>query len=221
MKLNARLGAAAAFIRAPVHLDIGADHALLPLYLLATGRTAKALVIEKHRGPFERSRQALRAHLQAGSAELRCGDGLEPLCPGEVSSLSLCGVGAELTVNILSRHPERLPEHLVLQPNDAPEPLRRWARGAGFHLADETMVSGFWNYTVLSLVRGDAGAAYGDLPLELALRFGPHLLRRRHPVLLAELRQQRSRARKLLQHCSSNTLKNKLALAEAALELST
>lgn len=186
-KLEPRLQAVAQEIAVQTHADIGADHALLPRYLLLSGRAQRVIVVEKNPGPWENSRRAL-----AGlAAEVRLGDGLGALEPAESDSLSLCGMGARLMVKILSAHPDRLPPRLVLQPNDSALPLRRWALEAGYALVNEQMVQGFWRYNILTLVQG-ACTAYVGVPLEPALRFGPLLLKARHPLLWAELqaRQQ-------------------------------
>ncbi len=193
-KLEPRLQAVAKEICAPTHADIGADHALLPRYLLLSGRVQRVIVVEKHKGPWENARRAL-----AGlAAEVRLGDGLGALEAGEADSLSLCGMGARLMLRILSAHPARLPPRLVLQPNDSALPLRRWALQAGYALRNEQMVEGFWRYSILTLERG-ACAAYSGLPLELALRFGPLLLKSKHPLLGAELLARRQQLARLPQ----------------------
>lgn len=184
-KLEPRLEAVAQEISAPTHADIGADHALLPRYLLLKGRVQRVIVVEKHKGPWENSRRAL----EGLCAEVRLGDGLGPLEPGEADSLSLCGMGARLMVKILSAHPQRLPPRLVLQPNDSALPLRRWALETGYALVNEQMVQGFWRYSILTLVRGPC-TAYRGLPLEAALRYGPLLLKARHSLLWAELQEK-------------------------------
>ncbi len=192
VSLEPRLMAVAQEIRAPTHADIGADHALLPRYLLLSGRVERVIVVEKNPQPWENSRRAL-----AGlNAEVRLGDGLSVLQAGEADSLSLCGMGAKRMVRILSAHPARLPPRLVLQPNDSPEPLRRWAISAGFALQNEQMVEGFWRYSILTLQRGTC-TAYAGLPLEPALRYGPLLLKARHPLLKAHLQERQRYLQKL------------------------
>ena len=193
-RLEPRLQAVAEEICAPTHADIGSDHALLPRYLLLSGRVQRVIVVEKNPGPWENSRRAL----EGLCAEVRLGDGLGPLAPGEADSLSLCGMGARRMVQILSAHPARLPPRLVLQPNDSALLLRRWALQAGYALVNEQMVEGFWRYSILTLKRG-ACTAYSGLPLELALRYGPLLLKSKHPLLSAELLARRKQLARLPQ----------------------
>lgn len=197
MRLEPRLQAVATLIRAETHLDIGSDHAQLPRYLLETGRIQKALVIEKNLAPFKRSQAALETY----PADVRLGDGLEPVAINEADSLSLCGLGALRMVKILAKYPERVPPSVVLQANDAPEPLRVWALEYGFHLQNETMVQGFWRYTILSFKQAEGDdTAYCGVPDDLALRYGPLLLKEQHPLLIKELEHQQLCLSKLPSH---------------------
>lgn len=180
--LKPRLQAVAERIRAESHADIGCDHALLPQYLLSSGRVQRIIAIEKHPGPYQRARRALENFPQA---ELRQGDGLGPLCPGEVDSLSITGMGALNMVRILRAHPGNLPASLILQPMDDPRPIRLWALGSGYHLCHEHWVP---PYCILGFQPGcGADPAYHGLPDQAALHFGPHLLRAADSALARRL----------------------------------
>jgi tRNA (adenine22-N1)-methyltransferase len=197
VKLEPRLQAVADFIKGHTHLDIGSDHALLPKYLLQTRRVQKIIVIEKHHQPFENARAAL----QGFNADVRLGDGLGSFQKDEAESLSISGMGAEKIVQILSALPERLPAKLILQPNDNARPLRIWSRNAGFHVHAEAMTKGFWRYSILHFEkRAGDDPAYGDVSLEAALTYGPHLLKSNHPLLKEELEYQRPYLQRLGKH---------------------
>jgi tRNA (adenine22-N1)-methyltransferase len=195
--LEPRLQAVAAFIQSNVHADIGSDHALLPKYLLETGKISKAIIVEKNQQPFDNARTTL----QGLRADIRLGDGLKPLQHQEADSLSITGMGATKITHILQAHPERLPNKLTLQPNDNAKPLRAWARSAGFHLKAETMVTGFWRYTILHFeAESSRETVYDDLPLDIAFTYGPHLLKAKHALLKAELEYQLPYLQRLGQH---------------------
>ena len=212
---------AAGYIRAKVHADIGSDHARLPIALLRSGRAGRVIVVEKHPGPAEVARAALATADLAARSEVRLGDGFAPLAPGEVESASLTGLGARTILGILERAGERLPPTLVLQSNDSAEPLRRWALGAGYHLRAEALAPGFWAYPVLHLERGRGeDPAHAGLPLEVALRFGPHLLRAGDPLLMSELKRQRARLIPLAPHGRAEVERD-LALVQRAMGLMT
>lgn len=182
--LDERLSAVASLVRGDVVADIGTDHALLPKFLLESGQIRRAIAVEKNPAPAENARCSLRGL----NAEVRLGDGFEALQPEEVDCATLCGMGGWLIAGVLSRFPDRLPPRLVLQANRDTPLLRVWALERGYHLQDELLAAGFWNFVVLSLVKADGpDPAYQGIPRELSIEFGPHLLRSRHPLLKREI----------------------------------
>ncbi|MDO4263628.1 MAG: tRNA (adenine(22)-N(1))-methyltransferase TrmK [Deinococcus sp.] len=185
-RLDPRLETVLSFIGAQTHADIGTDHAGLPIRLLQTGRVRRCVGVELNAKPLELARrQVARAGLE-GQIELRQGDGLAPLEPGEVGSVSMSGLGAGTIAGVLERGRQAgtLPGRAVVQCNDSPLALRTWAREAGYWLEAETLVEGYWPYPVLVFSRaGGPDPAYDGLPLDAALRFGPRLLRGQHPLL--------------------------------------
>lgn len=212
--LEPRLQAVYDLIWAEKHADIGTDHAYLPLHLLRKGRVQHCIATEKTQGPYQKALESIRKmglehiHMQTEPQnalelrfELRLGNGLAPLEPGEVSSVSITGMGSKTILSILENSPAQLLalEHLVLQPNDSAMPLRIWAKQAGFWVSEEGLPRGFWSYPVLKLERNSApDPAYLGLPEEIALYCGPKLLRRRDPELLANLEFQKRRLEPLL-----------------------
>lgn len=199
----------------PVHADVGTDHALLPLELLRRGQVARVIAIEKTQGPLQRAQQALKGL----AAEVRQGDGLAPLATREVDSLSISGMGRRTILAILKAHPERIPERLVLQPNDDGQALRGWARQQGFLLTDERSVQGFGYHEVLALKRQQGpDPAYVGVPEDLALCFGPWLLKRRDPLLQAELEKQYTRLKKLLAGESRPRVRTQFELVTRAID---
>ncbi|MGI8747352.1 MAG: class I SAM-dependent methyltransferase [Deinococcus sp.] len=147
---DSRLAAALALIRAEVHADIGSDHAALPVALLRSGRVGRCIVVEKKAAPLEVARGTLERARLLDRAELRLGDGFAPLLAGEVESASLTGMGGRTLLGILERGAARLPQRLVLQPNDSAAGLRGWARRQGYWLTHEELVPGFWRYPLLA-----------------------------------------------------------------------
>lgn len=176
--LDARLQAALHLIRAETHADIGSDHAHLPIRLAQLGRVTRGVIVEVNPGPLDHARVNVARAGLTDRLEVRAGNGLAPLAPGEVQSASMTGMGAQTMLGILTRTPDRAPDALVLQPNDSPEPLRRWAQERGYHVAAEVLAPGFWRYPVLRLERQSGpDPAYAALPEAAALRYGPLLLR--------------------------------------------
>ncbi|PYE52791.1 tRNA (adenine(22)-N(1))-methyltransferase TrmK [Deinococcus yavapaiensis] len=194
MKLEARLEAALSFIRADVHVDIGSDHARLPIELVRRDRVKRCVIVEKNETPFALARRHVVKTRLEDRVDVRLGDGFDPVSVGEVESASMTGLGVRTMLGVLDRGGPRVPPRLVVQPNDDSGLLRQWARANGYHVADEALAEGFWRYPIVSLTRGGGeDPAYDGLPLDLAVKWGPHLLRKRDPalraVLLSDLRR--------------------------------
>ncbi len=191
--LDARLDAVLRLIRAESHADIGSDHAYLPLELVRSGQARRVVVVEVNAAPFARAQQNVARAGLGAQIDVRLGDGFAPLAPGEVQSASLTGMGATTVLGVLQRAGHRLPDVLVLQPNDSPRPLRVWARASGFRLVAEVLAPGHWTYPVLRFERGVGtelaytDPAYAGLPLEAALSHGPLLLRENSSRLREQL----------------------------------
>lgn len=143
-KLGARLKAVALQVQGRIVGDIGSNHGYLPAYLLRAGWADKVVVVEKNPGPLALARQNLRRV----NAEVREGDGLSPIAPGELDCLCMAGFGGALMARILHSHPDRVPLRLVLQPNDNALALHIWSESSGYHLVAESHVQGF---TILTL----------------------------------------------------------------------
>jgi tRNA (adenine22-N1)-methyltransferase len=94
-------------------------------------------------------------------------------------------------VEILAAEPEKVPPVVIVQANRDSRKLRRWALDTGFHLVREQMAPGRWVYEILTFHKNTSDdPAYQNVPTELALHFGPLLLKQAHPLLRAELRRR-------------------------------
>lgn len=123
--------------------DIGCDHAYLPIALIERGQVPAAIGCDINKGPLEAARKnAARAGISSEQLALRLGDGLTALAPGEVSVVTLAGMGAGLMAEILSAAPEVVAAlaRIIVSPNVAPWILRRWAMDHGFAVVEETVV---------------------------------------------------------------------------------
>ncbi len=187
-KLDERLKTVARQIRTTTHVDVGSDHGHLLVALLKSGRIKRGIAIENKHQPFENSSRALRGL----SAEVRLGTGLAALSPAEADSLSICGMGAESIVEILTATPRAVPRRVILQPNRQPELVRQWALQHGFHLQDERLAKGHWSYHVMAFQHVGEGLdpAYENIDRAAALLFGPLIIRRRDPLLMTQLRAE-------------------------------
>ena len=105
-QLDARLSAAAGYVR-PGHVaaDIGCDHGKLTVDLLVSGRCPKVIAADLRPIPLSKAQENCRKAGCADRAELRLGNGLEVLQPGEATDIVIAGMGAETIIEILQAAP--------------------------------------------------------------------------------------------------------------------
>lgn len=204
LKLSNRLQAIARYVT-PGHkiADIGSDHALLPVYLVQSGKAPSAIAGELNQGPLLAARKQVASAGLSGRIDVRQGDGISVLQPGEVDTVTIAGMGGALMRDILEAgyRAGKLEgvRELVLQPNIGEELVRgwllarEWALCAEFILEEDGKI-----YEILHAVKDEqlqAGqsrlyeGAELDLKLEQPLlsfviqKMGPHLLRAPSAVL--------------------------------------
>ena len=141
--LEPRLRAAAAFVPKGASLgDIGTDHAYLPIALCEAGGISGAVAVDVHEGPYRSAVAAVKSRGLENVIDVRFGDGLAPLRPGEVDTLTLTGMGGRTMLEILSARPDVLEsvKVLILQPQNTEAALRLTLLNRGWRLKAEKLV---------------------------------------------------------------------------------
>ncbi|MBE3585571.1 tRNA (adenine(22)-N(1))-methyltransferase [Desulfofundulus thermocisternus] len=182
MRLTRRLAAIAAYVPpGAVVADIGTDHALLPIYLVAKGICPKAVATELNAGPYRSARTAVHQHGLDSKIDVRRGDGLQPLSPGEAQVIVLAGLGGNTIREILAASPEVLAasRRLILQPMADEGNLRLWLVKNGWRLVDETLVEDDGRLYMVMVAEPGPEKVSDSFILEI----GPRLVEKKHPLL--------------------------------------
>ncbi len=156
--------------------DIGADHALLSLYLLENQLVPGVIIGELGDGPYQRSLQAVQSSPMQDLISVRQGDGLEVLDRGEVQTVVLAGMGGDTICGILGRDDEKARSfgRYVFQPMSKAGVLRRYLSTQGWPIIREQLI---WENNKYFLV---IASEPGDTPYqmsELELELGQEMLR--------------------------------------------
>lgn len=186
MKISKRLATIAALVPSGSRLaDIGTDHAYLPLYLVTEGIVSFAVAGEVNPGPFRAAGEALARVGLAGKIDLRFGDGLAVLAPGEVDTAVIAGMGGSTMVEILSARADITASltRLILQPMQAAGAVRRWLAESGWRIVAETLVEEDGRLFEIIAAEQGGGGDYDPIMYDV----GPLLWVRRHPLLPAHL----------------------------------
>jgi tRNA (adenine22-N1)-methyltransferase len=122
-------------------IDVGTDHAYLPIYLVGQHISSRALACDINLGPIESAeRNIAAAHLSKKIATL-CTDGLHGAEEFGADDVLIFGMGGELIMRILSEAPwvKNASIGLVLQPMTRAHVLRAWLLENGFEIVGEAI----------------------------------------------------------------------------------
>lgn len=142
--LDKRLSAVAALVRQGSRLvDIGTDHAYLPVHLVQAGVCPSAIASDIGAGPLDAALRTVTENELTSQIALRLGDGLATVSADEIEDIAIAGMGGETIAAILEAAPwvqdRRL--RLILQPMTRAEDLRRWLLQNGFAVMEEHLIT--------------------------------------------------------------------------------
>ena len=122
-------------------VDVGTDHAYLPVWLAVNGRVSFAIASDLRKGPLQRARET-GARYGAAGIEYRLGNGLEGIRPDEVDTIVIAGMGGETIAGILAAAPWTREERytLLLSPHTKSEELRSFLAENGYCIRREELV---------------------------------------------------------------------------------
>lgn len=185
--LGPRLARIASFVPSGARVvDIGTDHALLPIHLLQSGISPRVIGVENADGPLHAARQAVAAAGLGDVCDVRAGDGFGPIAPGEADTAVIAGVGGQTIAGVLENAPAGVLERinrLILQPMNRAASLRAWLYGHGWHVVGEELVDE--SGRLYEVVVAERGAA--EMPEAVLLEAGPVLWAQKHPLLRRHL----------------------------------
>ncbi len=123
-------------------LDVGTDHAIIPIELVKNGVSPFASVTDISRPSLEKGIKNIAAAGLKEKISAYCTDGTLGVPLESVDDIIIAGMGGELIVKILSQD-ERLHSgkfRFILQPMTKPEETRKYLYESGFTVLSETKV---------------------------------------------------------------------------------
>ncbi|WP_411844296.1 tRNA (adenine(22)-N(1))-methyltransferase [Salinicoccus sp. HZC-1] len=201
--LDQRLKKVATYIAGNTLVDIGSDHAYLPIYAVKNNIAARAICGEVVKGPYDSTVENIKSHALSDKIEARFGSGLEVVShEDEIDTITICGMGGPLISDILNSGFENVngKPRLVLQPNTHSYPIRKTLVNLGYSITDETVIrNGRHFYEIIVAEEGDA---FYD---EKALMFGPVLLEKRESAFIEKLDRELEHQKRILANLEINS----------------
>ena len=210
--------------------DIGTDHGYMPIAACSSGKAKRAVAADLRPGPLAIAARNVREAGLEARIDLRLGNGLTVLEPGEAELILISGMGGLLIRDILEACPQvtASARGLLLSPHSEAEQLRAWLSARGFGPVREcALVEDDKYYTAFLVCRdsapGDwiatgqpaqtpdgpraAGTQGQALPAcwsEEEYAWGSPRLLAGNPALLHQLERRRDECEKLLSHLACN-----------------
>ena len=153
-------------------LDVGTDHAFLPVWLKRNGHTAAIAASELRKGPYENALSNLKENrIDDVQVYLTYGvDGID----FEADTIVIAGMGFNtVTGIILSRRDYFHGRKLIIQINSEVDKLRKWLEENGFAIENEVMIKDYKYYEILVIREGTMKLT------DKEIRFGPFLLQQK------------------------------------------
>ena len=187
--ISKRLELVASFVpQGAILLDVGSDHAYLPIDLVERGKIKSAIAGEVVEGPYQSAVKNVEAHGLNEKVQVRLANGLAAFKEtDQVSVITIAGMGGRLIATILQEGLEKLAnvERLILQPNNREDDLRIWLQDNDFQIVAESILEEAGKfYEILVVEAGQMKLSASDV------RFGPFLSKEVSPIFVQKWQKE-------------------------------
>lgn len=152
--LDERLACCRKFVRKNANVvDVGTDHAYLPIYLVKTGIITHAIASDLREGPLANAEKNINRYGLAEHIKTVLSNGLENVSETEADDIIISGMGGEVIIDIIkAKWLKNTDKRLILQPMSEDEKLRDFLKDNKFFIErEEAVISKNKVYTVMSV----------------------------------------------------------------------
>ena len=211
--ISKRLELVASFVpQGAILLDVGSDHAYLPIELIERGQIESAIAGEVVEGPYQSAVKNVEAHGLKEKIQVRLANGLAAFEEADqVSVITIAGMGGRLIARILEEGLDKLAnvERLILQPNNREDDLRIWLQDNGFQIIAESILEEAGKfYEILVVETGQMKLSASDV------RFGPFLSKEVSPVFVQKWQKEAAKLEFALGQIPEKNLEERQVLVD-------
>lgn len=173
-------------------LDVGSDHAYLPIAAILEKKAQKAYAVDNKKGPLNGAINNIKAHHLEAKIIPLLSDGIRDL-KDDVDTVIIAGMGGKTIYNILHQKPYKNVQRFILQANVYFETVRRLTINNPLKIVSETVVleDGLF-YPIIVLEKGT------QVLTEKELTFGPILLKDKSAAFKKMLTRERAHIERIL-----------------------
>ena len=211
--ISKRLELVASFVpQGAILLDVGSDHAYLPIELVERGQIEGAIAGEVVEGPYQSAVKNVEAHGLKEKIQVRLANGLSAFEEADqVSVITIAGMGGRLIARILEEGLDKLAnvERLILQPNNREDDLRIWLQDNDFQIVAESILEEAGKfYEILVVEVGQMKLSASDV------RFGPFLSKEVSPVFVQKWQKEAAKLEFALGQIPEKNLEERQVLVD-------
>ena len=211
--ISKRLELVASFVpQGAVLLDVGSDHAYLPIELVKSGRIKGAIAGEVVEGPYQSAVKNVETHGLKEKIQVRLANGLAAFEEeDQVSVITIAGMGGRLIATILEEGLDKLAsvERLILQPNNREDDLRIWLQEHSFQIVAESILEEAGKfYEILVVEAGQMKLSTSDV------RFGPFLSKEVSPIFVQKWQKEAAKLEFALSQIPEKNLEERQVLVD-------
>ena len=211
--ISKRLELVASFVpQGAILLDVGSDHAYLPIELVERGKIESAIAGEVVEGPYQSAVKNVEAHGLKEKIQVRLANGLAAFEEADqVSVITIAGMGGRLIARILEEGLDKLAnvERLILQPNNREDDLRIWLQDNDFQIVAESILEEAGKfYEILVVEAGQMKLSASDV------RFGPFLSKEVSPVFVQKWQKEAAKLEFALGQIPDKNLEERQVLVD-------
>ena len=212
-KLSNRLDLVASFVPAGARLlDVGSDHAYLPIALLQEGKIEAAIAGEVVEGPYQSAVTNVADNQMSDKISVRLANGLAAFdAEDQIDVIVIAGMGGGLIADILDNGSAKLAsvKRLILQPNNREDELRRWLCSHNFQIIEEAIVEE--NGKFYEIMIAEQGHQVLNAEQE---RFGSYLMREQSAVFQDRWQREVDKLEKALAKIPEKNLTERSAMSK-------
>ena len=211
--ISKRLEKVASFVpQGAILLDVGSDHAYLPIDLVERRRINSAIAGEVVEGPYQSAVKNVEAHGLKEKIQVRLANGLTAFEEADqVSVITIAGMGGRLIATILEEGLDKLAsvQRLILQPNNREDDLRIWLQDHGFQIVAESILEEAGKFYEILVVEA------GKMKLsDIDIRFGPFLSKEVSPVFVQKWQKEATKLEFALSQIPEKNLEERQVLVD-------
>lgn len=211
--ISKRLELVASFVpQGSILLDVGSDHAYLPIELIERGQIKSAIAGEVVDGPYQSAVKNVEANGLKEKIQVRLANGLAAFEEeDQVTVITIAGMGGRLIATILEEGLDKLSniQRLILQPNNREDDLRIWLQDHDFRIVAESILEEAGKfYEILVVEAGQMKLSASDV------RFGPFLSKEVSPVFVQKWQKEATKLEFALSQIPEKNLEERQILAD-------